>query len=864
MTITTIKLGGYSPLALLIASVLSGCGGEGSNGESVGASNKKQPNPQATVAPADATFSTGFSEHYLVDLSSKVYSSDGSGFVLTDVEVLSDNVNCQVDSMSDSGFVIDASASKACNYRYFVAPKAQGAMSQAAHAPTPMSAQSYSDSAPSSAVARVAVSSSPEAVELTPISDATLIDTGISINIESKLAEVGITLESGFELTEITLPYGYSSVAEANPTNDRIIDYTPAPSMTGIDRVLYTYEDSSNGLVLMGVLDIAVGYEANQGFTIQGNPEHTDLINVNTLTDIDISDYVTSDDGDDYQLVYVETYNAYVAAKNPTDISNKTIEFEAAQAGYHYISFAVSDHNGAYDMGLLRVQVTDPNQSSKWDDISYLADVYTAPPTALDATNEGSPYDMKLTDSAYSPAIDMAGFRYPSAVSYCQTIDASLPTVDQLTQMTTDTDVQLLHNWPTQAQYLAYDEVAGLPKWVDLADGSASTGSVDPTSAYYVTCVMQGLIEVLPSSSTQVIANGVDVGSVFVEVKLGTEVRPNTIVTASVSSPNVTLESDTVTTDSNGIAEFRLTSFTAEIVTLTIDVGGITDDHEVKFIGDETTAAVTSEVTVNNASYNSVEGNQVTATLTDQNNNVIEGYSVGFDVSTENHPDTGLPVTPLLVEESAQTDEFGEHKVQIKWDSLLATPTQNMIFDVTSSYTTTTNTTTEAISEVTFTAYLCGGVVGDDDKQNAAGDCIKIAEADGKQYTGTPSVSFLSAIGYSDYTEFYRENNSSGPAGNFARLNFTEANKLCAYYNTVNLNGINDWRLPSHDELFSLVSQNGPMYTNKGWATYHPYWSTDTSSTPIGTRVHVLNLQNGNYGSYSPVVDYYVSCVSGS
>ncbi|MEZ9378611.1 DUF1566 domain-containing protein [Vibrio lentus] len=863
MTITTIKLGGYFPLALLIASVLSGCGGEGSNGENVGASNNKQPNPQATVAPADATFSTGFSEHYLVDLSSKVYSSDGSGFVLTDVEVLSDNVNCQVDSMSDSGFVIDASASKACNYRYFVSPKAQGAMSQAAHEPTPMSAQSYSDSAPSSAVARVAVSSAPgDAIIETVISNVTLINTDVDTDLEKELASVGVTLGPGFVLTDISLPYGYASSANAASGNDHVIEYSPAPGFTGIDRILYTYEDTANDLVLMGVLDIAVAYEANEGFSIDDNIEYPNKVEVNTPTEIDMSDFIISDDGDDYQLVYVESFNATAIPKDPIDTSNKVIIFEASQSGYHYVSFAVSDHNGAYDMGLMRIDVFDPDQSAKWDGINFQLDYFLASPTSVDSLNDGIAYDTKVLDSYYTPAIGMASFNVPSAVDYCDTVGATLPTIEQLQQMKMAENPQVLHNWPVQLNYLAYDVAASNYEWFQLADGATGSGPVLAGETYYVTCVKQGVMNILPSSDTEAVANGIDIGNVFVQLKLGSEIRPNVAIEASVSGTSAILESDTVTTDINGIAEFKLTSFKAEIVTLTLDIDGITEDYQIAFIADETTAAVTSEVTVNNASYNSVEGNQVTATLTDQNNNVIEGYSVGFDVSTENHPDTGFAVTPLLVEESAQTDEFGEQKVRVTWDPQYQTPKTNMTFNVTSSYTTTDGMPSDSTSQVTFNGYVCGGQVGDDDKANAAGDCIKIAESNGKLYTGSPSVSFLQAIGYGGYSGTITESGTRGPSGGvFARLNHIQSVELCTQYNNIKLNGKSNWRLATKNELASLYDNYGDMFNVKGWATYYSYWS----STPIGSSYFNVYLSHGRVGSgYHPSDQYYASCVSGS
>ncbi len=836
---------------------LFGCGGGDGGESSTGQSSDIQ---LATVSAQDATFSTGYSELFEVDLSPKVFSSTGGGFILTDVESLSDESNCQIENITDSGFVIQASDTKVCSYRYHVAPKSSTNATRHSSASLAMSEGSSESS--SSAITRVAVSSDPRSTELVPVSAVTLVDKEIEVSLKADLSKVGFPLDDEFTLTQVTTPNGRASSVQISDSDDQVIEYTPPPGFTGIDRVLYTLEDSANERVLMGVLDIAVGYEANQGFTIHDNIEYPSVVNVLTETEIDISDFVTSDDGDDYQLVYVGAFNAKANTKDPLDITNKVITFEASQSGFHYISFAVSDHNGVYDMGLIRVEVTDPNQSSKWGDISHLLDVYIGPPTALDAAGQGSRYDIKLNDSAYSPAIDMAGYRYPSAVAYCETSGGAVPTLVQLTLMANDTDVQLFHNWPVQGQYLAYDDVQELPMWVDLTDGNTRTGNVDPTSAYYVTCVQQGLIDVLPISSTQAVADGVDVGSVFFELKIGQEVRPDTIVTAYVSSPNVTLNSQTVTTDSNGIAEFRLTSFKAETVTLTIDVAGISKAYEVKFIGDEKTASVSSEVTIDNVTYSSVEGDEVTATLTDQNSNPVEGYSITSEVSAGVHPDTAEVVTPILEAETTQTDESGEQKVRVKWDSQYETPKSDMTFDVTSSYTTTEGKHSESTSKVTFNAHVCGGQVGDDDKANAAGHCIKVAENGGKLYTGNPSVPFLQAIDYAGYGLSYTESGSQGPSGGvFAIFNRFQADQLCTQYNNINLKGKSNWRLATKEELDSLYRTYSNMFAVKGWAAGQYSWS----STPGGSSYYRVSLLNGEFDTiFSPFSQFYASCVSGS
>lgn len=834
---------------------LLGCGEEGTS-SGADLETYTPPTLSATLSAYDTTYSTAFSETFEVDLSSKVFSSTGGGFTITEVDVLSSDDSCQLESINNTSFVIQASNTKVCDYRYHVMPKTASA-NQAAMAMSGSQAESSS-----SAIARVAVSEDPSETTLIPVSATTLINDEVSVDLKKELKNVGVGLGEGFELEDVHVAYGYSSSVKINASNNQTFDYTPAQGFTGIDRVLYTLIDKDNNQVLMGTVDIAVGYEANQGFTIQEKIEYPDVVHVNTNQDINISDFVKSDDGDDFQLVYVESFNAIAEPKNPS-LGNKIISFKASQPGYHYVSFGVSDYNGTYDMGLIRVEVTDPNQSARWHDVTHGLDLFTAPLTALDAASQGVVYDAKLNDSGFAPAIDMAGFSYPAAISYCDSIGAKVPTTTQLVKMATETNLQTLHHWPVNHNFLAYDDANGDAYQVVLKDNATSAELADGDDYYYVTCVQQGVMTVLPTSSTEVIANGIDVGVVSVEVKLGTEVRPNAVVTANVSSQNVTLDNgDTVTTDSQGVAEFRLTSFKAETVTLTLEVDGVTLEHKIKFIGDETTAEVTSQTTVDNVPFTSVEGGQVTATLTDQNNNPVEGYSVTSEVSARLHPDTGESVMPILEDETAKTDELGEQKVRVKWDTNYATPTKTMTFDVTSSYETSTGTESEFISPVTFNAYLCGGQVGDDDKANAAGDCIKVAESGGKLYTGTPSVNFLQAIDYADYSSSIKESGSRGPKdGVFARFTQSQAVQLCTQYNDINLQGKNDWRLATKDELVNLYNTYSNMFSVKGWATLNGYWS----STPNGSSYYYVNLRHGgvvNY--YHPSSQSYASCVSGS
>ncbi|KOO12742.1 hypothetical protein AKJ18_22315 [Vibrio xuii] len=835
---------GVIPLSCIVATTLSvlGCGGEEENAES-----DAPYISGATLSAQNATFSTGYAESFEIDLSSSVFSSTDGGFALSEIEVLSNNESCQVESWTETEFVIQASDTKVCYYRYHVTPKTLSSMNRMAEAPTLMSDNSTSEDS-SSAVVRISVSSDPTSTELTPVSATTLINEDVSISLKAELDKVGITLGDEFVLTELILPYARSSSAQINDTDDQVLDYTPPQDFTGVDRVLYTLEDSVNGLVLMGVVDIAVGYQVNQGFTNDDHIVYPDIVNVLTNEEIDISDFVVSEDGDDFQLVYVSSFDASVSAKNPMDINNKTIVFNTSRPGSHYISFGVSDHYGAYGVGVILVNVIDPTQQTKWGDISHLLDIYTGPLTKLDAISNNISYDTVLYDYDYNPVIEMAGFNYLGAEAYCKDIlGASLPTVEQLKVMTADNNVHFYDKWPVQAKYLAFDDVASEPMLVDLTDDNFNIDDVDPTSAYYVTCVKQGVFNVLPKSSTQVVADGVDVGYVYVELKRDKDLAPEVLVTGSVDSTNVTLESDTVTTNIDGIAEFRLTSFKAETVTLTIDIAGVTEDYEVKFIADEKTAEVSSEVTFDGT------GSQVILTLMDQNGNPLEGYSIDSKVSTVLHPDTGNSVTPIVEAETTQTDESGVQKIRVKWDNI-PFPTSDMIFDVTSSYTRTNNTETSHISQVTLWSGLCGGQVGDDDPQNASGSCLKVVENDRMLFTSAPSIDFMNRFNLPIFAD--SGDKETNVPGIYATHTFEEGDVYCEKLNFLNRQ---NWRIAEATELEGLWSKYGNMSEEKGWPAtliYRSYTLYNASATLA------VDLQSGNSTPVYRTNTHYISCVS--
>lgn len=819
------KLGwGKVLLSTMLLFGLYGCGNEAEDKADL---NNDLANT-ATVVAQDAMYSTGFSDQYQVDLTSRVLVSDGSEFIVTDVEELSPGDECDVQSINDTGFVIAAQSLKVCDYRYQVASK-------------------LSTENESQALLRVAVSKTPEQAQLPPISAVTLLNTAIDVDLAQELSKLGVDLD-GFTLSsETTLPFNSGSEASTNPVNN-ILTYTPAADFEGIDRVLFTYSNGSDQ-VLMGVLDVAVAYEANKGLTIQDNIVYPQRVSINQKVDIDISPYVTSEDGDDYQLVYVGAFNAEVAAKNPTDTNNKVFTFQSSLVGEHTVSFAVSDHNGAYEMGLIKVITQDPAQSAKWGDIVYGVNRFTAPTTAADANYLDIPYSAILVDDGYDPAINMTAYSYQDAKTLCTNLGAKLATADQLERLASNVDVSGTYNWPVKYKYIADQSGSGVQ--VDITGAEDSTAA--DANVYYLSCVFPGQMSIVESDSDfEAVANGVDTATVSVKLDFGGSDNSGKVISASSDSSNVTFSS-TATTNASGVATFSFTDFKAESINVTFNYVDLQINTHIVFIGDEKTAVLTLATIVDGSDFGS-EPNKVRATLRDANNNPIEKRIVNFSSTS----------TDVAISADTETDTKGEQDASIRWAATEPSVSQTVGIDA--KYNRSDGMTLNASTNVQFIkeSLVCGGLYNDTNMTNASGPCLKVARRPGTNYlyTSTPSVAFMDAVGYRYSTDQIRtEDGSRGPAGggfmswNYSLANVDAGRDWCEKLSEIEFSGRSNWQLSRTNISLYL----GNMYTYFGWPTSSLY--SGNATLPEESVVIAFDYFTGwmDGGSYRYA---YVSCVS--
>ncbi|MDC8856115.1 DUF1566 domain-containing protein, partial [Shewanella algae] len=165
--------------------------------------------------------------------------------------------------------------------------------------------------------------------------------------------------------------------------------------------------------------------------------------------------------------------------------------------------------------------------------------------------------------------------------------------------------------------------------------------------------------------------------------------------------------------------------------------------------------------------------------------------------------------------------------------------------------TTTLTATKDGISSNTVNVDIC----------SIASACIDIFDSgSGKLFTNTPSVPYLDSIGgsASSFVNVFA-GDTLGLDGRYSTFSHSQANLLCTTYNTQNLAGRTNWRLPTRDELkMELYDRFGNMGTARGWSVYLSYWST----TPFQDTYYFVSLKDGALKNNNASVKLYASCVS--
>ncbi|HIF9544739.1 TPA: Ig-like domain-containing protein [Photobacterium damselae] len=640
---------------------LLGCNGSNSNSSSI--PEQKEKFVSASIVDDYSLIDINDEQlKHKVKLLDKIRLSENYEVIISSIESLNKNKACKIIERDFDGFSIEGIEPLVCDYQYQIRLKSEN--------------NNVKLTGDTTGYTRVLMSNNPESSKLIPFGVVAYQNKPTVIDIEEELSKVGDTTSlDDYVINDdiVVTPSDSSSIISVDSSTHKIT-YTPSDSFSGNEQISYSLTNKSGDKVLAGSFVVTVAAEIINGIDIDEKIEigGADSAEVNVEKVIDISNYVHNVD-DDYQLIYVSAFGAKVELNSPTDPQNKKFKFQANMLGDYYVNVIVSDHRGGYDVGLVKVNVTDPNGVGNWPSIWNGLLYFNAPLTTVDALTDNIAATSSYFDSALGYWI--AAFDYNMAKDYCNTI-GRLPTVEELKNLYTEKSPGI-RGWPIEKVYWSSD----LNTVVNLADGSDSASK--PNTAYYVTCVGDGdfKIDTKESTVTDIVADEMDTATIVAKISFNGSPVEGETVNLVLSDSKAVIDTPQVMSDSNGEAKFSLSSRTAEtfIATATYDTPITRDlisrDITVSFIGDAKTATLDQSTTVDNVSIYSQEA-EVTASLIDINNNTVPKEVVSFSSFA-----TSVTVTPATTE----TNTDGKQVAKIKWTDTTI-PLNDQTVEVFSTY----------------------------------------------------------------------------------------------------------------------------------------------------------------------------------
>ncbi|MDW1848796.1 peptidase, partial [Vibrio sp. Vb2110] len=227
----------------------------------------------------------------------------------------------------------------------------------------------------------------------------------------------------------------------------------------------------------------------------------------------------------------------------------------------------------------------------------------------------------------------------------------------------------------------------------------------------------------------------------------------------------------------------------------------------------------------------------------------------------------------VKVESPGSTDASGEQTAKVTWVGTI--PSNDTTVNITAEFNLEGSPlSVSETTSVTFKMFgICGGQVNDTNKSNATGVCLKVAEADGKWFTSSPSKAVMDYLGYiksdnnrpNTYKGLAVEDGTHGPAGEFAEFMYgsgmsddgAQLDSYCNHLSRINFAGKSKWSQPS---LADLREVDAYMYENFGWPTKARYWSATWAD---GEKYRwSIDLHNKNEEINGVNSGLYASCVS--
>ena len=817
-------------IASLLLLVLFGCGGEGDNASTATGNG----NGNVLAPLVRDTFNQLSIADGQTQVSLKESVDDPQGLPVTLESVTVSHSDCPAPTSINReqlSFTVEANGPDMCFYDYTVKnhPK------EIEHAKS------------ASAQSNVMINLTSAPAKLPPQSETTNVDQSIPIEVRSKFT-TGYTLDSEV----VVIGEGFAS---GNSEND-VITYTPGSQ--GVTRLVYTMTNADGSALLVGTVDVAVSGLGNHA-PVATNASFKMEFDESPKT-FNLSDYVTDDDdGDEIQLLQVEAWDAEVGFEAQDDFDNLSFTFKPDHAGFHYVTYVVTDHNGGYGVAQVEIEVVDLSAVATWGNIQMGLKLFLGPLTSSEAESQ----EVTSTSSHYDNGFTVATFNLAAAEDSCQN-KGRLPTSDELKALANyNGGPDFYDGWPVALPYWAKDD-DGIGRLIDLSSGLPEVATSN--TGYYVSCMNEaGLVVVNAESKLEAVADDVD--QAVVAVKLTRDNKPvqGEWLEASVSNrTNVTFDDTTLSTDDKGVAKFALKTWEAGQVPVNIKSDGETVlTKNVKFIGNEATADLELEVIKDGAEYGNIGGNVVEATLMDAYDNPVVGRPVTFTTS-EDQSVKRIGATA--------TNTFGKHRVGFVWEDSSTTDASRTL-TVTASYTPqSTENQLFDTAEITFVSpnptdpptdplsdpLACGGI-NDTDPTNASGECVKVGtDYYGNWFTGSPSVALLKSLGYTidtsvnntgdTYHSTHREDGTYGPVGEFALFSSdglgvphppaegagigAQHDRWCQKLNELEFFGRTDWSVPTSFEIDTLAQElnNSP---SRGWPLGYSYWKNTVTHNSL-------------------------------
>ncbi|EDP60467.1 Ig-like domain-containing protein [Vibrio sp. AND4] len=365
------------------------------------------------------------------------------------------------------------------------------------------------------------------------------------------------------------------------------------------------------------------------------NDEET--IDLSNLSGLDIKD----PDGQEWQLISVQSFTAEVTLTDPDSVTNKAFQFSASDVGEHIVSYIIADHYGGYAPGLIRIKVMAKDTERAWTDIDIKDPDYAfiAPITYTSASSEGFNVFAVWDDNAKNT---VAGYDESTAKTYCDTL-GSLPSIYEM-QTLFDSKDKELKKWPKQQPYLVQsgDSVEGY----NLVDGTVEP--YNKRQSYYVACTLNPYMY-LQLTTRNVVANGEKqvVGRVTMPKKDG-EFTIKAADASDLTNNEVEVEKNKI---SDHVQEVSLSSISTGTYKFVVvddeDKDSTLTSQPVTFIGDQETAV--GEMEVPKMYPSGSTPNEVNIKVVDENNNPVSSLWViltSSDAGDDIKPKKGSPTGP--------------------------------------------------------------------------------------------------------------------------------------------------------------------------------------------------------------------------